>query len=91
MIGEAGFERAQDCRVTVALKEEGGISVALHSKLEKMFGKLMIQSAKDELKELGVENADVEIFDAGSLDYVIRARVKTAVGRAGKGGIKENE
>lgn len=86
MVGEAGFERAQDCRVTVTLKEEGGISVALHSKLEKMFGKLMIQSAKDELKELGVKNADVEIFDVSSLDYVIRARVKTAVERARKGG-----
>lgn len=85
MVGEAGFERAQDCRVTVLLKEEGGISVTLHSKLEKMFGKLMIQSAKAELKELGVKNADVEIFDTGSLDYVIRARVKTAVERSRKG------
>lgn len=91
MFGEAGFERTQDCRVTVTLKEKGGISVALHSKLEKMFGKSMVQSARDELKELGVENADVEIFDASSLDFVIRARVKTAVERARKGGAEKNE
>ncbi len=84
MVGEAGFEKSQDCRVLVTLKEKGGITVKIHSKLEKMFGRSMKKSAEEELCELGVENAEVEVFDFSSLDYVIRARVKTAVERARK-------
>jgi len=84
MIGEAGFEKSQDCRVLVILKEKNGITVKLHSKLVKMFGCSMRASVEEELSELGVDNAEVEVFDFSSLDYVIRARVKTAVERARK-------
>lgn len=84
MLGEAGFEKPQDCRVVVRLKEKDGITVKIHSKLEKMFGYSMKKSVEEELGELGIGNAEVEVFDFSSLDYVIRARVKTAVERARK-------
>ena len=37
--GSAGFEKPQDCKVNIQLKEEGGINVHLCSKLDHMFGK----------------------------------------------------
>lgn len=83
--GEAGFEKPQDCRVIVTLKREGEIAVRLHSKLEHMFGRAMVQCAEDVLKEQEVAHAEVEIFDCGSLDFTIRARVKTALSRARAG------
>ena len=85
MIGEAGFENPQDCRVRILLKTRGRIRITLHSEMEKMFGKTIRQTVKEELEVLGIKHAEVEIFDFGSLDFVIRARIKTAAGRAGSG------
>ena len=73
MTGRAGFEKPQDGVVVVSLRDTGGIALQLHSKQE---------SAQACLEELGVKNAAVEIQDFGSLDFVIRARLKTAVDRA---------
>ena len=81
--GKAGFNVPQDCRVTVKLRAEGGIDLKLSSKMEKMFGELIKKSAVEELEAAGIENAVVVIEDQGSLDFVIRASVKTAVRRAG--------
>ena len=77
MTGHAGFDKPQDCSVTVTLRDAGGVEIFLQSKQEKLFG-----GAKSCLEELGVENALVEIQDYGCLDFAIRARLKTAVRRA---------
>lgn len=82
MVGCAGFEKPQDCVVTVTLRDAGGIGLQLYSKQEKMFGEAIRSCAQICLKELGVKNALVEIRDYGSLDFAIRARIKTAVARA---------
>lgn len=82
MMGCAGFEKPQDCIVAVTLRDAGGIDLQLHSKQEKMFGETIRTCARACLKELGVKNALVEIRDYGSLDFAIRARIRTAVARA---------
>lgn len=81
-IGEAGFEKPQDCRIIVRMKDEDGLNITLHSKQEKMFGSAIRESVVEEAERLGVKNADIEVFDYSSLDFVIRARIKTAVKRA---------
>ncbi len=78
----AGFERPQDCKVTVQLKTEGGISIRLHGANAHMFDRSIRQSAEDALRKLDVFHADVELMDFDSLDFTIRARVATAVRRA---------
>ena len=78
MTGHAGFDKPQDCSVTVTLRDAGGVEIFLQSKQEKLFGGAIRSCAE----ELGVENALVEIQDYGCLDFAIRARLKTAVRRA---------
>ena len=79
MTGHAGFDKPQDCSVTVTLRDAGGVEIFLQKKL---FGGAIRSCAESCLEELGVENALVEIQDYGCLDFAIRARLKTAVRRA---------
>ena len=81
MTGHAGFDKPQDCSVTVTLRDAGGVEIFLQSKQEKLFGGAIRSCAESCLEELGVENALVEIQDYGCLDFAIRARLKTAVRR----------
>ncbi len=80
--GEAGYEQSQDCKVTVKLKKRGKLRIVLNSKMDKMFGDQIIQKAQEELDYLGVKYADVTIDDFSALDFVIQARIRTAVRRA---------
>lgn len=82
MIGEAGYEQSQDCKVTVKLKKRGKVNIVLNSKMEKMFGDQIRQKAQEELDALGLKYADVTIDDFSALDFVIQARIRTAVRRA---------
>ena len=84
MYGEAGFERSQDCRVTVELRSDNGIIIDVHGVSKTMFGERISVCVEEKLRELEVTDAYVEIFDEGSLDFVICARIKTAVNRARK-------
>ena len=81
-VGEAGYEQSQDCKVTVKLKKRGKLKIVLNSKMEKMFGDQIIQKAKEELALQNVKYADVTIDDFSALDFVIQARIRTAVRRA---------
>jgi citrate lyase subunit gamma (acyl carrier protein) len=47
-----------------------------------MFGDQIRQKVQEELDFLGVKHADVTIDDFSALDFVIQARVRTAVRRA---------
>ncbi|GAA0121789.1 MAG: citrate lyase acyl carrier protein [Clostridium argentinense] len=82
MIGIAGNEKSDDVLVKVQLDGVEGITIDIKSKIKKIFGKHMETAIKEALKELNVENAKVELEDFGALDFVIKARVKTAVKRA---------
>ena len=82
MTGHAGFDKPQDCSVTVTLRDAGGVEIFLQSKQEKLFGGAIRSCAESCLEALGVENARVEIQDYGCRDFAIRARLKTAVRRA---------
>lgn len=85
MIGICGNEKNSDVLVTVDLNNNG-IEVIIESKLKKMFGKLMEKAVREVLVEMNVENAKVLVQDFGALDFVIKARTRTAVRRAMVGG-----
>lgn len=85
MIGTCGNEKASDCVVTVDLNNQG-IEVEVVSKLRYMFGELMEKAVKEALTEINVENAKVKIEDFGALDFIIKARTKTAAKKAQRGG-----
>jgi citrate lyase subunit gamma (acyl carrier protein) len=66
-----------------------GIEIELQSIVEKQFGRDIDRAIRETLADLRVEHARVKAVDKGALDCTIRARVKTAVYRAGDTGLYE--
>lgn len=87
MIGQAGREKSDDVLVQVNIDTSEGIKIDIESKVKQLFGKQIEESVKEVLYEMKVANAYITLKDQGALDFVIRARVKTAIKRA-KGGVK---
>ena len=77
----AGTLESSDALVTVQPAEKIEISVA--SVVEKQFGDRIESAVKEILSEYGVAGAKIRVIDRGALDCTIRARVETALMRAG--------
>jgi citrate lyase subunit gamma (acyl carrier protein) len=86
MIGQAGREKGDDVLVNVNLNTSDGVKVDIESKVKQLFEKQIEKSVKDVLDEMNIKNAQVSLKDYGALDFVIRARVTTAIRRA-QGGV----
>ena len=88
-VGEAGHRGARarsDCWVRVELRDAGGIDLAVRSKVEAMYGDAVRRTCRAALDALAVRHAAVAVEDQGALDFVLAARLETAVRRAGAGG-----
>lgn len=79
----AGSLESSDIMVTVS-PADSGVTIGLTSTVEQYYGESIRATMAQVLEELGVENAAVEAVDHGALDCTIRARLTTAVRRAGK-------
>ncbi len=77
--GFAGTQNKRDCIVTISK----GDGITLKSKVKGMFGEHIEELAKKKLDELDVK-AKVEIQENGALDYVIIARLESALSMACK-------
>ena len=77
----AGTMESSDVYVEIEPCEE--LDITVESVVEKQFGDRIEQAVKEVLEEYGVECAKIRIIDRGALDCTIRARVATAVLRAG--------
>ena len=60
------------------------LEISLESVVRNQFGEAIMQVIQEVLTECGVESAIVRVVDRGALECVLRARVETAVMRAGK-------
>jgi citrate lyase subunit beta/citryl-CoA lyase len=88
-VGEAGHRGARarsDCWVRVEVRDEGGVDLAVTSKVEAMYGEAVRRTCRAVLDALAVRHAVVSVEDQGALDFVLAARIETAVKRAGAGG-----
>lgn len=86
--GEAGHwgkEIRSDAHVSLEPRAEGGIEIALESRVAAYYGENILAQARQVLAELGVRNAQVTIHDEGALPFVLAARIEAAVRRAGLG------
>jgi citrate lyase subunit gamma (acyl carrier protein) len=81
-VGIAGTLESSDIIIQIEKNEGRGIELELKSTVENQFGKQIKKVIINTLQELGIEDAHVVAKDKGALDCTIRARVKTAVGRA---------
>ncbi len=61
-----------------------GIQIELESVVKERFGDEIIKVTESVLKENGVDSAIIRLSDKGALECVIRARVETAIMRAGE-------
>jgi citrate lyase subunit beta/citryl-CoA lyase len=77
--GRKGDRVRSDCWISVELKESGGTSVAVKSRVQSMYGASIKKSVEQGLEALGVEHAVVEVVDAGAVPFVIWARLEAAV------------
>ena len=79
----AGTMESSDVMITVQPQGEG-IDIFLKSSVQAYFGDRIEEVIREELDRMGVTAARVEAVDHGALDCTIRARVTTAVRRAGR-------
>ena len=80
---KAGTLESNDISIML-MPGTSGIELELESIVEKQFGDEIRTLIKNTLKELKVEDVIVKAIDKGALDYTIKARIETAVTRAGE-------
>ena len=79
----AGTMESSDAYVEIE-PAKGDVKIQLESVVESQFGESIREAIKSVLDEQGVTEASVRVIDRGALECVIRARVETAVLRAGR-------
>lgn len=79
----AGTMESSDAYVEIE-PGRGELEISLESVVRNQFGEAIMQVIQEVLTECGVESAIVRVVDRGALECVLRARVETAVMRAGK-------
>ena len=80
----AGTDESGDVVVTVTPAEQ--TQIVLHTALRAQFGEAMEQTVCEVLHAHHL-TAHVELHDSGALDWIIRARLETALARAQEDGI----
>lgn len=77
----AGTLESSDCQVTVE-PGNGKVDFSLESAVIHQFGNQIKKVTLETLKDLGIDNVRISIFDKGALDCTIKARIEGAVFRA---------
>ncbi len=79
---KAGTDKPGDALVTLELSRDEGINLELVSKASRKYGAGIREAAEKVLKTYDVKGAQLLIEDFGALNFVISARVETALVRA---------
>lgn len=80
----AGTLESSDVYVEVS-PSDGGATIEVESVVINQFGDKIRSLVDDIVRENGVSDVTVRLCDKGALECVIRARVETALLRAGEG------
>ncbi len=81
--GNKGKTVKSDCWVGLLLKESGGITINLKSKVKVLFGESIERTIREVLDFYQVNNAAVEVEDFGALPFVLMARLEGVIRRLG--------
>ena len=82
---KAGTVESNDVYISIFPNEGKGVELTLESSVLRQFGDQIEAAIRETLEELDVKDAKITAMDRGALDCTIRARVETAVKRAGGG------
>ena len=80
----AGNAEKSDVLVTVSPNPGGGVEITLRSVVLAFYEDAILAALRETAEAWNVTDAKFELDDYGALDYVIRARVETAIRRAAK-------
>ena len=80
--GDRGPKVRSDCWIAVEARDQGGVEIALRSKVAGLYGESIKALVTDGCAALGIEHATVEVEDQGALPFVLAARLETAAKRA---------
>ena len=79
----AGTMESNDVLVAVS-PGEGQVQVEVESIVLEQFGDQITAAAKEVIEAMGIQDVRVRLEDRGALDCTIKARVETALHRAGE-------
>ncbi len=77
--GNAGLKVRSDCQMNLTLRQRGGISIDLKSKVKTLYGKSIKDLCLEVLSFYSIRNADLVIDDSGALPFVLAARLESAI------------
>jgi citrate lyase subunit beta/citryl-CoA lyase len=80
--GRRGKEVRSDCWIGIDIRDAGGITVDLKSKVQALYGADIRRRIEAGCAALGVAHAAIEVDDQGALPFVLDARFEAAVKRA---------
>ncbi|KFL33875.1 MULTISPECIES: citrate lyase acyl carrier protein [unclassified Sulfurospirillum] len=78
----AGTLESSDAFVRVIPVDAKGIEIELESSVEEIYGDAIRARVLETATAMSVEGVKIIVQDKGALDYVIKARVQTAILRA---------
>ena len=78
----AGTLESSDVFVRVLPSEHEGIEIELESSVCEIYGEAIELLIKETAEAMDAHNIRILVQDKGALDYVIKARVQTAILRA---------
>jgi len=86
--GNHGEKIRSDCRVTLELTQEGGLTIEVKSKVNVMFGKSIRLQMEELCKHFAIQHGKVVIEDSGAVSSVIAARFEAAYRKAVKSDVE---
>lgn len=81
-MANAGTLESSDISILIAPGDNGEIEIELESDVYKQFGNQIKNVIKSTLNKYNITSAKIKAIDKGAVDYVIKARMETAIFRA---------
>jgi citrate lyase subunit gamma (acyl carrier protein) len=78
----AGTLESSDVYIQINPIDEDKVEIELESSVAELYDDMIEELVSDTLKELNISGVHIKIQDKGALDFVIRARLETAIFRA---------
>jgi citrate lyase subunit beta / citryl-CoA lyase len=77
--GNSGPKVRSDCEISIEIRQEGGISIDLVSKVRSLYGESIKALVNEVLNFFLIKNAFVKINDSGALPFVLTARLESCI------------
>lgn len=84
-IGRAGTLESNDVMITVDFTKNDGLIVEIESIVATQFEEQIRIAIHEVLDNMKINKGHIQVVDKGALDFAIKARLKTAIKRAGGG------